>query len=70
MSKPSISFGYYLRMFIGVAYIIMGLVFLMTEAGEKLVGNKMLGLAFGGLLAIYGAFRFYRNHKKWDTPSE
>lgn len=61
--------SHYFRMAIAVTYIIMGIIFLSTNAGEILFGKKILGLLLGGLFIIYGGFRFYRAQQRWDKNS-
>ncbi len=58
---------FYFRMFLALAYIVMGLIILTTPAGEYMTGRKSFGMVFGALCIIYGVFRGYRNIKKWDT---
>lgn len=57
---------YYFKMAIAVGYIILGLMALTTGAGEALVGNKTIAIVFGLACIVYGAFRIYRNQKRWD----
>ena len=60
------SFPFFIRMFIGLGYVVMGIVALVTPAGELLTKSKSWGMIVGVLLIIYGAFRTYRNVKMWD----
>ena len=61
--------SHYIRMAIAVTYIILGIIFFSTNAGELIFGQKKYGLILGALFVIYGAFRFYRAQQKWDKNS-
>lgn len=60
---------YYFRMFLALAYVILGIFLMSTKAGEQITGKKEFGLIFGLVCIIYGLFRAYRNQKKWDKPT-
>jgi putative effector of murein hydrolase len=51
---------FYLRMLIAIAYIIMGIIMLTTDAGFYMTGTKLFGTIFGIACLAYGAFRMYR----------
>jgi hypothetical protein len=60
--------SYYFKMFLGMGYIAIAIIFLTTEAGTLLIGSKGFGWAFGMACLVYGLFRMYRAVKNWDTP--
>ncbi len=60
---------FYFRMLIAVAYIVLGMIVLTTDAGFIMTGSKAFGWVFGSLCLIYGIFRIYRARKNMDTPS-
>ena len=55
---------YYIRMFLALAYIVLGIVVLSSDFYQ--IGKKY-SMLFGALLIGYGIFRAYRNQKKWDV---
>ena len=67
---PPNTLPFYFRMLIGLAYVIMALVFFTTNLGESKLGNQKIGYAFGIACLIYGCFRMYRAVQKWDTPDK
>ena len=60
---------FYFRMSIAIAYIVLGMVILTTDAGFIMTGSKAFGWVFGSLCLAYGLFRIYRARKNMDTPS-
>jgi uncharacterized membrane protein len=63
------AFSYYFRMLLGIGYLVIGIIFLTTDVGFKLMNNKYFGYAFGTACLVYGAFRMYRAAKNWDSPN-
>jgi hypothetical protein len=60
---------YYIKMFLALGYIAIGIIVLTSDAGVALTGRKEYAFAFGALCIIYGIYRAYRNQKKWDETN-
>lgn len=59
-----------LSMAIGLAYLGGGLFLVASSATFGMLPSGLIRYLFGGMLIIYGAYRFYRGYNHYKSENE